>query len=153
MPKLSGRVAALRQERPLKLLTTIYCHDVQATWPVFPIFPLSYTKHRGGGREFRPRLDTWRKSILLRNWFLLLLLPWDPSPEDSLTSLRHGTSSGVEGTLPRQRDRGHKAPSATRRHEVSGDGGRGRPQAEAPRPGLQSRHRFQKHRCYLLQHT
>lgn len=52
-----------------------------------------------------------------------------------------------------QRDRGHKAASARRRHKASEDGGGSCPQAVAPSPNLQSRHWFQNHRHYLLQHA
>lgn len=69
--------------------------------------------------------------------------PWDAETHGKLWRGKHITW---------QRDGGHKAASARRKHKASEDAGRSRYQAVAPHPDLQSRHWCQKHRHYLLRH-
>lgn len=158
MPILSGSVAALQQERSLKLLTIIYCHDVQLC-DLFFLLSLSPTKNTGeeGGNPDQDLIlgkTLFPKELIP---FIIYITVFNKIPHQR--TLSHPRDAETRSKLWRgrhitwQRDRGRKAASARRRHKASEDGGGSCSQAVAPSPNLQSRHWFQNHRHYLLRHA
>lgn len=127
MPKLSERVPALRQERPLKLLTIIYCHDVQLQ-DLFFLFTLSPTKNTS---KERGNLD--QDLILGKLHFPKELIPFIIISTIVFNKIHHQKSLSdlwdaethsklwMRGHITWQRGRGHKYTSVRRRHKASGD--------------------------------
>lgn len=126
MPKLSERVAALRQERPLKLLTIIYCHDVQLQdlFFLFTLSPKKNTRKEGGNLDQDLILGKFYlpKELIL---FIISTIVFNKIyHQKSLSDLWDTETHSklwTRGHITWQRGRGHKAASVRRKQKVSGD--------------------------------
>lgn len=127
MPKLSERVAALRQERPLKLLFIICCHDVQLQdlFFLFTLSPTKNTRKEGGNLDQDLILGKLHFSKELIPFIIISTIVFNKIyHQKSLSDLWDAETHSklwMRGHITRQRGRGYKAASVRRRQKVSGD--------------------------------